>query len=88
MHTGFPGDTVVKNLTFNAGGIRDQGSVGPGRFPGVENDNPVQYSCLENLIERGAWWATVSGVTGVDTLQLSTHACRQYPYMYIPYSVR
>ena len=60
---GFQGGSVVKNPTFNAGDIRDQGSVPrSGRFPGAENDNPVQYSCLENLIERGAWEPTVHEV--------------------------
>ena len=42
MQTGFPGDTAVKNPTFDAGDVRDQGSVpGLGRFPGVGNDNPL-----------------------------------------------
>ena len=76
MQTGFPGDTAVKNPTFDAGDVRDQGSVpGLGRFPGVGNDNPLQYPCLETLIERGAWWATVCGVTKNQT-PLSAHTCR------------
>ena len=55
---------VVKNLPANAGDIRDTGLI-PGleRFPGEGNGNPLQYSCLENLMDRGAWWATVHGVT-------------------------
>ena len=47
---------------------------GSGRSPGVGNGNPHQYSCLGNLIDRGAWWATVHGVTKSQT-QPNTHAC-------------
>ena len=51
---------VVKNLPTNAGDIRDVSSVpGLGRSPGRGNGNPLQYSCLQNLMDRGAWWATV-----------------------------
>ena len=56
---GFPGDSVVKNLPANAG---DPCSIsGSGRSPGEGNGNPLQYSCLENSMDRGAWWA-VHGV--------------------------
>ena len=57
---GFPSDEVPKNSPANAG---DVGSI-PGleRFPGVGNGNPLQYSCLENPRDRGAWWTTVHGV--------------------------
>jgi len=52
---------VVKNPPANAG---DMDPVpGLGRSPGEGNGNPVQYSCLENSMDRGAWWATVHGVT-------------------------
>ena len=55
---------VVKNLPANEGDIRDVGSIpGSGRSPGKGNGNPLQYSCLENPMDRGAWWATVHGVT-------------------------
>ena len=55
---------MVKNPTANAGDIRDAGSIsGLGRCPGEGNGNPLQYSCLENSMDRGAWWATVHGVT-------------------------
>ena len=55
---------VIKNLPANAGDIRDVGSIPRlGRSPGVGNGNPLQYSCLENPIDRGAWQATVHGVT-------------------------
>ena len=57
---GFSGGTVVKNLPANAGGIRDSGSIpGSGRCPGGGNRNPLQHSCLENPMHRGAWCATV-----------------------------
>ena len=57
---GFPGGAVVKNLPANAG---DAGSIpGSGRSPRGGNGNPFQYSCLENPVHRGAWWATVYGV--------------------------
>ena len=64
MYMGFTGRSAVKNLPANAGDRRDMGSIpGWGRSPGVGNDNPLQYSCLENFMDRGAWWATVRGVT-------------------------
>ena len=54
---------VVKNLPANAGDIRDVGSIpGSGRSPGGEHGNSLQYSCLENPMERGAWQAIVHGV--------------------------
>ena len=55
---------VVKNLPANVGDKRDMGSLpGSGRSPGGGHGNPPRYSCLENPTERGAWWATVHGVT-------------------------
>ena len=55
---------VLKNLPSNAGHLRDLGSVsGLGGSPGKGNGNPLQYSCLENPMERGAVWATAHGVT-------------------------
>ena len=60
---GFPGGPVVKNLPANAG---DVGSVpGSGRSPGEENGNPLQYSCLGNPMDRGAWEAPVHRVARV-----------------------
>ena len=51
---------VVKNLPANAGGVRDKGLIpGLGRFPGERNGNLLQYSCLQNPMDRGAWLATV-----------------------------
>ena len=65
---GFPGGTVVKNLPANAGDTRDAGLIpGSGRFPGEGNGNPLQYSCLESSMDRGAWWATVHGVAKSQT---------------------
>ena len=61
---GFPGGPVVKNPPASAGDARDAGSIpGSGKSPGIENGNPLQYSCLENSTERGTWWTTVHGVT-------------------------
>ena len=64
---------VVKNPPANAGDARDKGSIsGLGRSPGVGNGNPLQYSSLENPMDRGAWWATVHGVTKKsDTTEVS-----------------
>ena len=57
---------MVKNLPPYAGDIRDMGLIlGSERSPGGGHDNPLQYSCLENHRDRGAWWATVSGVARV-----------------------
>ena len=51
---------LVKNPPANAGDARDMSSIpGSGRFPGEGNGNTIQYSCLENPIDRGAWQATV-----------------------------
>ena len=51
---------VIKNPPANAGDIRDTGSIpGSGRSPGGGHGNALQYSCLENSMGRGAWWATV-----------------------------
>ena len=58
---GFPSDSVVKNMSAMAG---DTGSIpGSGRSPGEGNGNPLQYSCLGNPMDRGAWQATGDGVT-------------------------
>ena len=68
---------VVKNLPDNAGDTRDVGLIpGLGRCPGGGHGNPLQYSSLENPIDRGAWRATVPGVTkGWTQLKgLSMHA--------------
>ena len=59
---------MIKNLLANAGVIRDTGLIpGSGRSPGEGHSNPFQYSCLENPMDRGAWQATVHGVTKSQT---------------------
>ena len=79
-----PGDCLsptsvltVKNSPASAGDVRDAGSVpGSGRSPGGQHGNPLQYSCLENSMDRGAWQPTVHGVakSQVRLKSLSTHA--------------
>ena len=55
---------AVKNLPINEGDARDIGSIpGLGRSPAVRNGNPLHYSCLKNFMDRGAWRATVHGIT-------------------------
>ena len=59
---------MVKNPPANAGDVRDVGSIpGSGGSPGGGHDNPLQYSCLENLMDRGAWWAIDHGVAKSQT---------------------
>ena len=63
---------VVKNPPANTGDIRDKGLIpGSGRYPGGGHGNPLQYSSLENPMDRGAWWATYSpyGHKELDTTQ-------------------
>ena len=75
---GFPGGTVEKTPSANAGDQRDGGSIpGLGGSPGGGNGNPPQDSCLENPTDRGAWRATVHGITRSQT-RLSRHA---YTYL-------
>ena len=60
MSTGFPGGSDDKEYVCNA---EDPGSIpGSGPSPGERNGYPLQYSCLENSMDRGAWWATVHGL--------------------------
>ena len=60
---GFPGNSAVKNPPANAGDTGDTGSIpGSGRSPGGGNGSPLQYSYLENPMNRGAWWATARGM--------------------------
>jgi len=60
---GFPSGSIGKEFTCNAG---DMGLIpGSERSPGGGNDNPVQYFCLGNPMDRGAWWATVNDVSKI-----------------------
>ena len=62
--TNFPGGSVVKNLPASARDAEDVGLIpGLGRSPGEGCGNPLQYYCLENPMDRGAWWAIVHEVT-------------------------
>ena len=61
---------MVENLPVNVEQIRDGGLIpGLGRSPGGGHGDPLQYSCLENLIDRGALWATVHGFAELDTTE-------------------
>ena len=72
---------VVKNPTASAGDIGDSDPIPVlGRSSGEENGNPLQYSCLENPMDRGAWWATVHRVTKSQTL-LKRFSTTQHIYI-------
>ena len=67
---------VVKNPPASAGDVRDAGSVpGLGRFSRGGHDNPFQYSCLGNPMDRGAWRATVHGDAESDVTEVTLHIC-------------
>ena len=73
----FPSGSVGKESACNAGEARDMGLIsGSGRSPGEGHSNPLQCSCLENPLDRGAWWATVHRVTksGTGMKEFSTYA--------------
>ena len=66
-YLGFPGDSDGKESACNSGDARDVGSIpGLGRSPGGDHGNPLQYSCLENPMQGGAWRATVHGFAESD----------------------
>ena len=74
-YKGFLGDSVVKNLPANAG---DESSIlVGGRSPGEGDGNPLQYSCLENPMDRGTWWATVHEVAKSTGDSLATKQQQQ-----------
>ena len=64
---------MVKNPLAKAGDVRDMGLIpGSGRSSGGGNGHPLQYSCLENFMDRGDWWATVCGVAKSRTQETNT----------------
>ena len=82
---GLPQGHSSKESICNAGGAVDTGSIpGLGRSPGGGNGNPLQYSCLENPMDSGAWHATVQGVTKSWTglKHLSMHTCTRNIYIW------
>ena len=82
---------MVKNLSANAGDIRDMNSIpGLGRSPRGGHGNLLQYSCLENPMDKGAWWAAVQGVTKSRTWLrwLTTHTHTHILYVYMMESQR
>ena len=67
---GLPDGSAGKESACNAGDTGDVGSIpGLGRSPGGGNGNPLQYSCLKNAMDRGAWWATACGIAESDTTE-------------------
>ena len=83
---GFPGGSVLKKKKKPTCKAGDVGLIpGSGRSPREGNGTPFQYSCLENPMDRGAWWATVHGVTELDTTkeqeQRRTQLCGQSDYL-------
>ena len=76
MGKGFPGGSVVKNLPANAGGTGHLALIpGLARSLEVGNCNPLQYSCLENPMDRGAWWFIVCRVSKVSDTAEHLHTC-------------
>ena len=72
IHT-FPGDSGVKNLPV----VQEMPEIWVlflGRSPGGGHGNPLQYSCLENPMDRGAWQATVHGISELDTTEVTEHS--------------
>ena len=77
---------VVENPPVNAGDLRDAGSIpGSGRSPGEGKGNPLRYSCLGKLMDRGPWWATVHGITKswAQLKQLSTNMHTPHTYLVV-----
>ena len=76
LHLGFPGGLVGEESACSAGVAGDVGSIlGSGRSPGGGHGNPVQYSCLENSMNRGTWWTAVHGVAESDTAKQVRISC-------------
>ena len=82
---GYPGDASGKELARQCSGKRDVGWIPAlGRSPGGGHGNPLQYPCLENPMDRGAWWATVHGVAQGRTLSNLAH--KAVPELIVPIS--
>ena len=82
----FPGGSVVKNPPANAGDARENVGLIPesGRSPGGGNGDPLQYSCLENCMDRGAWQYTVCGVEELDmTERTHSHKLSHFPMFWL-----
>ena len=78
---GFPGGSEGKESACNAG---NPGSIpGLGRSPEKGNGNPLQYSCLENSMDREAWWATIYGITESDTTEQPTLEVKEKPVIFM-----
>ena len=85
---GFPGGSAVKNPPANARDARDTDSIPElGRSPGEGNGNLRQYSCPENPMDRGAWWATVHGVAKSRT-QRNDYAHAHLAYLFTPLCIK
>ena len=83
---GFPGGSDGKESACNAG---DSGLIpGLGRSAGEENGNPLQYFCLENSLDRGAWWATVHGVAKNQTRLSNFHSWKLLVYTLLKASLQ
>ena len=75
---GLPWWLSGKESPCNSGDTGDWSLIpGLGRSPGEGNSNPLQYSCRENPMERGAQWATVPGVAEMDTTEVTQHICME-----------
>ena len=80
MRWGFPGGTSGKELSCQCKRHKTEGSIPrSGRSPGVGKGNPLQYSCLKNLMDRGAWQAMVYRVTELDIIEVTQHAYTKNP---------
>ena len=85
---GFPGGSCGKETTCSVGEPRDMGLIPElGRFHGEGHGKPLQYSCLENPMDRGSWWATVHGVlqslTQLKRLSTCAQAMQETPAQFL-----